>query len=1213
MTPSSGFKALLIIILAVVVSVTMHPAAAIADGADEARDGRLSFLEGFTLVVLEDGDIPAMHEARELITSYGGRIAIMSPPSLLMGWVPMELREELIGQAGIKDIYFTDVMPGEVRVHNEPNRAMLNYYNAVVRGEIQADHRAFEEDPQGPSRSAADDSRRLPDVFDRPEIDEQEYIDNLRSVGLDVQALKDRDLYPEGSSPAAAGNSDAMTGTAAVSVFFMESDGSGSDPDQYTWTPEDMQEYINGVNTALAWWSNRAIGYAGCSVTFLIYYYSGQDPRCQQWVEPILHDTSYEDIWVKAIMANFGYTSGTRWSRVTAFNTWQRSTYQTARAYSAFVAYNPYPAGSGFPDGHTAYAYRYGPYTVLCFNTGWLKSQTFAHESGHIFGACDEYASSGCGCGTCANGVENGNCENCASRVVACMMNANDWALCNYTPGQVGWDGVVSPCTPAPPPGLPAPAVSSLSPPQLYHGLAGTLTVSGSDFYAGAWVDFGTDVFVDRTTLVNSTTIEVEVSVLSTAPPGFYDVTVRNRDFQEATLSSALEVLATTRHYFSPTGSNIYPYITPTDAGTDLEEAIAAGWSGDTLFVPTMTFSHFSIWIETGVLLYGGWNADFTVRDLAGGKTVFQLNGDVAFFPTAQQGGLDGFILENGGGAYAIDPFIGYIGGGVRIQDADVTIANCEIRNNEASDGTAIGAGGGIYAQNAAVNFHDNYIHDNTGTWGGGIYLYNCSGSLSGNTIVNNTVIASTALANGAGVYLVECDGVDLSGNTIQGNTGAQDGGGVLAENSTDVTVSGGVIAGNAASSLGAGFFAKHSTVSISGVDFDHNSGFLGGGVGASDTSSVTASGCRFLWNSGLAGGGIYAADGEAYVQHNLFVGNNATASGAALYIATAPAGEVTGNTLDRNSAGSGTGGLNVVNTAIEVFNNIVVNSTGHGIGTSGPTLPWVGYNLVWNSSGSDYDGTGAGDGGVSGDPEFADTANGDYHLGPHSPAIDAGRPGASFEDPDGSRGDMGWYGSHSFMMDQPTYSRNLTTSLDGPDLVLKWDPNPEGDVTQYFVYSGSESGFKPSASNLAATVSAPDTTVDLGAPGDSAYYVVGAADTDGYAGGFSNEGFWSPATGAGGGEVVYYNRLHQNVPNPFNPTTKISYELREGSRVSLTVYDVAGRVVKRLVAADKPRGIHTATWDGTSDSGSRVTSGVYFYKLEAGSFVQTRKMLLLK
>ncbi len=1212
MTPRKFFRRLLV---SMAICVVIVPAIAMAttDPADtHDDDADMSFLDGYTLVFVEDSDIPALHRARELIESRGGTIAIMSPPSILLGWVPMEIRDELVGRAGIKDIYYSEILPGELATRTEPEQSMISYFNAVVRGEIQAENDAFEEQAGagalGSSLTAKQD--RLPDLMVPPPLDTGSYLENLRSVGLDDKTLKERGLYPEGVSLSPAGNSDYMTGTIALSVFFIESDGSGTDPDLNTWTVEDMQKFMDAVATAMTWWSSRAASHAGCSATFLIYYYSGADPRCQQWTEPILHDTSYEDVWVKAIMSNFGYTSGTRWSRVTAFNSWQRATYQTARAYSAFIPYNPNGPPS-FPDGHTAYAWYYGPYLVQLFHSGWVKAKVFAHESGHIFGACDEYAGGCSSCGHCTNGIDNGNCEACNPRSVDCVMKANDWVLCTYTPGQVGF-GIVSPCTPTPPPPLPTPTVAVSYPSQLYQGLSGTITVGGSNFYAGAWVDFGPDVFVHKTTLVGAESLKVDVAVLNAAPLGFYDVTVRNRDFQEATLANGLEVLPTTRHYFSPTGGNVYPYLTPADAATTLEDAIFAGYEGDTLFVPTMTIVDFSLQIETGVLLHGGWNADFTARDLAGGKTVLHLVNNVLIYPTANKGGLDGFIVEYGQGSPIFTPFTGSVGGGVHILSGEATIANCEFHSNAASDGTVIGAGGAIFAEGTVVDIRDNHIHDNTATWGGAIYLYQSGGAVSGNTIESNTVSVSADTPYGAGVYLFDCDGVAFADNTFGGNSGAQDGGGILMENSTNVTIDGGTFTNNSSSFQGGGICVKHSEVGITGVAFDHNSAAIGAGVGVSDTSLVGVSGCRFLWNSGAIGGGVYAMTGAADVRHNLFVGNNTTGAGAAVYVSELTSGELAGNTLDRNVVGSGAGGMTINNTAIEVFNNIVTNSSGHGIAANGATLPWVGYNLVWGATGNDYDGTGPGDGAVTGDPAFADTASGDYHLGPHSPAIDAGRPGAVYEDPDGSRGDMGWYGSHAFTMDQPSYPKNLAVSLEFGDLVLRWSPNPEPDIDQYLIYCDSTSGFKPSADNFVAAVTSADTSANLGAPGDTSYYLVSTIDTDGYASGYSNEGYNGPPTEAG--DVAYHqNRLYQNVPNPFNPTTRIRFELAERTQTTLVVYDVAGRVVKRLAGGERPRGVYSVTWDGTNDAGIRVSSGIYFYRLQAGSFVQTRKMLILK
>lgn len=83
---------------------------------------------------------------------------------------------------------------------------------------------------------------------------------------------------------------------------------------------------------------------------------------------------------------------------------------------------------------------------------------------------------------------------------------------------------------------------------------------------------------------------------------------------------------------------------------------------------------------------------------------------------------------------------------------------------------------------------------------------------------------------------------------------------------------------------------------------------------------------------------------------------------------------------------------------------------------------------------------------------------------------------------------------------------------------------------------------------------------------------------------------------------------LLQNYPNPFNPETVISYELIKNSAVSLKVFDVLGRNVETLVDESKPIGQHSVRFNA-----SRLTSGVYFYRLQAGDYIETKKMLLMK
>jgi hypothetical protein len=88
---------------------------------------------------------------------------------------------------------------------------------------------------------------------------------------------------------------------------------------------------------------------------------------------------------------------------------------------------------------------------------------------------------------------------------------------------------------------------------------------------------------------------------------------------------------------------------------------------------------------------------------------------------------------------------------------------------------------------------------------------------------------------------------------------------------------------------------------------------------------------------------------------------------------------------------------------------------------------------------------------------------------------------------------------------------------------------------------------------------------------------------------------------------------LSQNVPNPFNPSTVVEYALPKDAQVNISVYNVLGQHVRTLVNDLQRAGKQTVTWDGTDNGGSTVASGVYFYKIRAGDFSDTKKMLLLK
>ncbi len=89
--------------------------------------------------------------------------------------------------------------------------------------------------------------------------------------------------------------------------------------------------------------------------------------------------------------------------------------------------------------------------------------------------------------------------------------------------------------------------------------------------------------------------------------------------------------------------------------------------------------------------------------------------------------------------------------------------------------------------------------------------------------------------------------------------------------------------------------------------------------------------------------------------------------------------------------------------------------------------------------------------------------------------------------------------------------------------------------------------------------------------------------------------------------------QLYNNFPNPFNPSTKIAFDLPKASHVKLVIYDIVGREVAQVADADYPAGYTELTWNGTNNHGTMVSSGVYFYRISTEKWNKVKKMMLLK
>ena len=95
--------------------------------------------------------------------------------------------------------------------------------------------------------------------------------------------------------------------------------------------------------------------------------------------------------------------------------------------------------------------------------------------------------------------------------------------------------------------------------------------------------------------------------------------------------------------------------------------------------------------------------------------------------------------------------------------------------------------------------------------------------------------------------------------------------------------------------------------------------------------------------------------------------------------------------------------------------------------------------------------------------------------------------------------------------------------------------------------------------------------------------------------------------------QITEIINLHQNYPNPFNPITTLRYDLPEQANVNIIIYDMLGRDVRTLVNEKQEAGFKSVKWNGRNDMGQTVSAGMYFYRIQAGSFSKVQKMILLK
>ncbi|MBT4332966.1 MAG: T9SS type A sorting domain-containing protein, partial [Candidatus Cloacimonetes bacterium] len=178
----------------------------------------------------------------------------------------------------------------------------------------------------------------------------------------------------------------------------------------------------------------------------------------------------------------------------------------------------------------------------------------------------------------------------------------------------------------------------------------------------------------------------------------------------------------------------------------------------------------------------------------------------------------------------------------------------------------------------------------------------------------------------------------------------------------------------------------------------------------------------------------------------------------------------------------------------------------------------------------------------------------------------------------------------------------DLDASSQPPNIILTWAA-PNRGIDSYNVYRDGvlhEEG----VSGL--------MFIDVAPPYNNWVYEVSAVYDGGWESDLSDSAY---IVGGVDAEDVLplQTELTGNYPNPFNPTTTISFSLAEASKVSISIYNMRGQLVKTLVNTELENDYYEIVWNGRDNSGKNTASGIYFYKMKAGSFTSIKKMVLMK
>ncbi|MBE0571121.1 MAG: T9SS type A sorting domain-containing protein [Ignavibacteriaceae bacterium] len=516
--------------------------------------------------------------------------------------------------------------------------------------------------------------------------------------------------------------------------------------------------------------------------------------------------------------------------------------------------------------------------------------------------------------------------------------------------------------------------------------------------------------------------------------------------------------------------------------------------------------------------------------------------------------------------------------GGILCTNSNPVITHCRISYNRARLGGPTIAGGiALNNSNAEISWCE-ISYNRSGIYGGGITITNSSPRITGCNIIANYTVE-----RGGGIYIAGSSNPVITDCTIKNDTSNMDGGGI--------TVTGGV-------------------VTISECTIGYNKANDGGGIWING-GSVFLDHCiiehNICWTGPQRGGGIFAIGGSLTLDHCTLYGNILA--------------------INENGTEIYTGG----NAAMIIENCIFLNDLSYLIvfgSTSPASVLYNDFKLLYTSPpyyffGNVPSGLGAltqinanGDScdiykNIYLDPLFEDPGAGNYQItwtnwptpdSTKSPCIDAGDPLFPF-DPDGTITDMGVF---PFDQSIPVELVSFTAELIDDNVSLKWITATETNNSGFEIQRKSDDvewgkiGFVEGHGTTTelSIYSYSDNLMNIKAK--SLSYRLKQIDFNGSFE-YSQEIVVEIA-------VPLEFALGQNFPNPFNPSTKIKYSVPQASKVQIKVFDVLGNEIETLVNEEKDQGVYTVNFDANN-----LASGLYLYRIQASSFIATKKMILLK